>query len=212
VSNDSGLESRAPKTKDNRLPGSIRGSRRGGAGLHRRRHPATAPGQKGRLQGRFRDPVRSSGKKALFTLGIRWFGVGAWVTVPGSQQLGALPFFVVPALWEKTCPRLKKRHCSRVGWLQVVIPTRCRWLPGRPLGIVGESGFAAVEGFATCQAALQPVRLVVRWRLDATLSAPLGPQPKRQRGPKPKKGGRLPNVKARLTPPQTRGQRVTLRW
>jgi hypothetical protein len=165
-----------------------------------------------RYKGWFRDPVRSTGKKAVFTLGIRWFCLCLLVTVPWSQRPWALPFFVVPALSEKTCQRLKKRHRSSIQWLQVVLLKLCRWLPGRSLVVVGDGGFAAVELFATCQAAPQPVRLVVRLRLDAALYAPPGPQPKSKRGPKPKKGARLPNLKARRVDPKTEWQRVTLCW
>jgi hypothetical protein len=115
-------------------------------------------------------------------------------------------------LSEKTCQRLKKRHRSSVQWGQVAISWLCRWMPGRPLVCVGDGGFAAVELFATSQSAPQPVQRVVRLRLDAALYAAPGPQPKGKRGPKPKKGARQPNLKARLTDPQTPWQRVTLRW
>jgi hypothetical protein len=169
-------------------------------------------GKQIRYKGWFRDPVRSTGNKAIFTLGIRWLCLCLLVAVPWSQRPWALPFFVVPALSEKTCQRLKKRHRSSVQWLQVAITRLCRWLPGRALVVVGDGGFAAVELFATCQAAPQPVRLVVRLRLDAALYAPPGPQPKSKRGPKPKKGARQSNLKARLADPKTRWQRVTLRW
>jgi hypothetical protein len=169
-------------------------------------------GKQIRYKGWFRDPVRSTGKHAVFTLGIRWFCLCLLVAVPWSQRPWALPFFVVPVLSEKTCQRLKKPHRSSVQWWQVAITRLCRWLPGRPLVCVGDGGFAAVELFATCQAAGQPVRLVVRLRLDAALYAAPGPQPKGKRGPKPKKGVRQPNLKARLADPQTSWQRVTLRW
>jgi DDE superfamily endonuclease len=169
-------------------------------------------GKQIRYKGWFRDPVRSTGNKAVFTLGIRWFCVCLLVAVPWSSRPWALPFFVVPSLSEKTCLRLKKRHRSSVQWLQVALTKLCRWLPGRSLVVVGDGGFAAVELFATCQAAPQPVRLVVRLRLDAALYAPPGPQPKGKRGPKPKKGARQPNLKARLADPQTPWQRVTVRW
>jgi hypothetical protein len=169
-------------------------------------------GKQIRYKGWFRDPVRSSGPKTVFTLGIRWFCVCLLVAVPWSQRPWALPFFVLPALSEKTCQRLQKRHRSSVQWLQWVITKLCRWLPGRSLVVVGDGGFAAVELCATCQAAPQPVRLVVRLRLDAALYAPPGPQPPSKRGPKPKKGARQPNLKERLAAPQTRWQRVTLRW
>jgi hypothetical protein len=169
-------------------------------------------GKQIRYKGWFRDPVRSTGKKAVFTLGIRWFCLCLLVTVPWSQRPWALPFFVVPSLSEKTCQRLKKRHRSSVQWLQVALLKLCRWLPGRSLVVVGDGGFAAVELFATCQGAPQPVRRVVRLRLDAALYAPPGPQPASKRGPKPKKGARVPNLKARLVDPRTQWQRVTLRW
>lgn len=169
-------------------------------------------GKQIRYKGWFRDPVRSTGQKTVLALGIRWFCLCLLVSVPWSQRPWALPFFVVPVLSEKTCQRLKKRHRSSVGWLQVGIRRLGRWLPDRALVFVADGGFAAVELFATCQGAAPPVRLVVRLRLDAALYAAPEPSPPRKRGPKPKKGARQPSLKARLADPKTRWQRVTVRW
>jgi hypothetical protein len=169
-------------------------------------------GKQIRYKGWFRDPVRSTGAKTVVTLGIRWFCLCVLVPVPWSGRPWALPFFAVPVLSAKTCQRLKRRHRSSVQWLQRVVLWLCRWLPGRPLVVVGDGGFAAVELFATCQAAPQSVKLVVRLRLDAALYDEPAPRPQGKRGPKPKKGGRQPSLKARLSDPQTTWQRATLRW
>jgi hypothetical protein len=169
-------------------------------------------GKRIRYKGWFRDPVRSSRAKTVLALGIRWFCLCLLVPVPWSTRPWALPFFAVPVLSEKTCQRLKRPHRSSVQWLQRAVLWLCRWLPGRPLVVVADGGFAAVELLATCQAAPQPVPLVVRLRLDAALYDRPGPQPKGKRGPKPKKGARQPSLKARLADPQTPWQPVTLRW
>jgi hypothetical protein len=169
-------------------------------------------GKQIRYKGWFRDPVRSTGAKTVVTLGIRWFCLCLLVSVPWSRRPWALPFFAVPVLSEKTCQRLKRRHRSSVQWLQRAVRWLCDWLPERAVVLVGDGGFAAVELFATCQAALQPVHLVVRLRLDAALYDAPGPQPPGKRGPKPKKGARQPRLKDRLADPQTPWQPVTLRW
>jgi hypothetical protein len=169
-------------------------------------------GKRLRYKGWFRDPVRSTGTKTVVTLGIRWFCLCLLVSVPWSSRPWALPFFAVPVLSEKSCQRLKRPHRSSVQWLQRAVLWLCRWLPGRSLVFVADGGFAAVELFAACQAAPQPVQLVVRLRLDAALYAPPGPRPPGKRGPKPKKGARQPSLKARLADPQTEWQRATLRW
>jgi hypothetical protein len=63
-----------------------------------------------------------------------------------------------------------------------------------------------------CQELKGPAKLVSRLRLDACLHDFPGPQPKGKRGPKPKKGPRLPNLAARLANPKTRWQRLKVLW
>ncbi len=76
-----------------------------------------------------------------------------------------------------------------------------RWCPDREIVLGGDGGFAAVELVACCQRL--PVKLVSRLRLDAQLYAFPGPPPKGKRGPKPKKGARLPSLASVGADPKT---------
>jgi hypothetical protein len=63
-----------------------------------------------------------------------------------------------------------------------------RWLPGRPVGLVVDGGFAAVSLALAC--VKQRVTMVSRLRWDAALYHPPEPPPPGKRGPKPTKGKR----------------------
>ena len=69
-----------------------------------------------------------------------------------------------------------------------------RWLPGRPLVLVVDGGFAAVSLALAC--VKSQVTMVSRLRWDAALYHPPGPQPPGKRGPKPTKGKRQRSLQA----------------
>ncbi len=169
-------------------------------------------GRKIRYKGWFRDPIRSHGNHVVHSLGLRWLCACLLVRVPWSQRPWALPFFVVPVLSEKTCQRLGKQHRGSIGWVLLLVTKRRRWFPRRPIVLVGDGGFAAVELLRHCQQGACPVTLGCRLRLDAALYAFPDPQPKGKRGPKPKKGRRQLNPAQRLTDPHPGWQRITLSW
>src|SRR5436190_7330810 len=119
----------------------------------------------------FRDPVRSEGGRKVHCRGIRWLCACLLVPVPWSRRPWALPFFVVPVLAEGVCQRLGKRPRSHIGWSQVLVTRLERWFPGRPIVLVGDGSFMAIELVARCQAAASPTTLVTRMRLDQALYA-----------------------------------------
>lgn len=163
-------------------------------------------------KGWFHDAVRSVGRKAATSLGIRWLCFSLLVDVPWSERPWALPFLVVPALSERTCQRLRRPHRSTVEWAAVLIERVQRWQPEREILLVGDGGYASVSLVARCQQLPRPIRVVARLRLDAVLHDPPGEQPKSKRGPKPKKGARQPSLKQRLTDPRTAWQRAEVCW
>ena len=82
-----------------------------------------------------------------------------------------------------------------------------RWLPGRPLIVVADSSFAALDLLA----ALAPrMTCVTRLRLDARLCTPAPPRRPGTNGRPRLKGERLPLLSAVLTDPATAWQRVTV--
>jgi hypothetical protein len=167
-------------------------------------------GQRIKYKGWFRDPVHSTKQQVVKALGLRWVCLAILVPVPWSQRLWALPFMSVLAPGEKTSVRLGKRHRTLVSWAELMIDKVRRWHPEREITLVGDGSYAAVVLVHRCQRLKKPVRLVARLRLDARLFDFPGPQPKSKRGPKPKKGTRLPKLAGRLTDPDTGWRRLAV--
>jgi DDE superfamily endonuclease len=159
----------------------------------------------------FRDPVRSGGGQPVFSQGIRWLVLAIVVPVPWSTRGWALPVLTVPVLAPTTSAKLGKPHRTTVDRAQTLVRLVRRWQPGRELIVVGDGGFAATPLGHACRA-LPATTLVTRLRLDAALYDPPPPPQPGKRGPKPKKGARQPNLKARLADPATAWQPVTVPW
>lgn len=174
--------------------------------LERRRGP------KIKHKGWFRDPIRSTVNHVSKSLGIRWICLAILVPVPWSQRLWALPFMTLPALGPKTSDKLKKRHRTTVDWAMIMIEKVRNWQPDHDIALVGDGSYAAVSLILRCQRLKRPVKLVSRLRLDACLHDFPSAQPKGKRGPKPKKGARLPNLAARLADPKTQWQKLKVFW
>ena len=73
-----------------------------------------------------------------------------------------------------------------------------RWLPHRPLVLVGDSGYAVLDLLHFCQSLNQPVTFITRLRLDAGLYEPAPIRQTGQNGRPRVKGQRLPTLKALL--------------
>jgi hypothetical protein len=78
-----------------------------------------------------------------------------------------------------------------------------RWLRERAWVLGGDGGSACVRLDWACQG--HQVPLVARVRLDARLSAFPVPVPPSTRGPKPKKGPRVPTLKSLVEEPLRQG-------
>jgi len=160
-------------------------------------------GQKIKARGIFRDAVRSSKKYTNYSSGLRWVSMMLLVAVPWSKRVWGLPFLTVLAPSPKTNEANGKRHKTSIDWVGQMIAAVRRWLPERSLVLVTDGGMAAVKLGLRCLNCANPVTFVTRLRLDAVLHAPPGPQPSGKRGPKPKKGERLPALKQVLINPLT---------
>jgi len=160
-------------------------------------------GKKIKYKGWFRDPILSSQKHVVKTLGLRWICLTILVPVPWSQRTWSLPFMTVLALGKKTSAKLNKRHRTIVQWTEFMIDKVRRWQPDREIALVGDGSYAAIVLVKRCQRLKKPVKLVSRLRLDARLFDFPGSQPKHKRGPKPKKGERQTKLSQRLEDPQT---------
>ena len=87
-----------------------------------------------------------------------------------------------------------------------------RWLPHRPLVLVGDSSYAVLDLLHCCQSLAQPVTLIARLRLDAALYSPAPPRQPGQNGRPPLKGRRLPALKALLDLPTVSWIEVSAAW
>ena len=76
-----------------------------------------------------------------------------------------------------------------------------RWLPQRPLVLVGDGGYAVLDLLHCCQSLAQPVTLIARLRLDAALYEPAPPRQPGRNGRPPLKGRRLPALKSLVDHP-----------
>jgi len=165
-------------------------------------------GRQIKYKGWFRDPLLSTKKHVVKALGIRWICLAVLVPVPWSQRPWALPFMTVLALGQKTSMKLNKRHRTIVQWAEFMIDKVRSWQPEREITLVGDGSYAAIVLAQRCQRFKKPVKLVSRLRLDARLFDFPAPQPKRKRGPKPKKGARQTQLSQRLEDPETNWKKL----
>ena len=105
-----------------------------------------------------------------------------------------------------------RRHKKLTDWARQMILQLRRWLPHRPLVLVGDSGYAVLDLLHCCQSLAQPVTLIARLRLDAALYAPAPPRQTGQNGRPPLKGRRLPALKTLLDLPTVSWATVSAAW
>jgi hypothetical protein len=159
-------------------------------------------------KGIYRDPVRSSHGHFVKASGLRWLSLMLLVPIPWAGRVWALPFLTVLAPSERYSGEQGRRHKKLTDWGRQLVLQARRWLPDRPLILVADSGFAALELLAAL--ARRRVTCVTRLRLDAAL---YGPPPPRRPGAvgRPRtRGPRLPNLSEVLVNVATPWQRVVV--
>lgn len=167
-------------------------------------------GRQIRARGIYRDPVRSSHSHFVKASGLRWLSL-MWLTeIPWAKRVWALPFLTVLAPSERYYAASSRRPKSLLDWARQMIYQLRRWLPTRPLIMVGDSTYAALDLLHACQRLANPVTFITRLRLDAALYEPAPAY--RGVGRPRKKGARLPSLQAVLTSPKTRWRRVKVKW
>src|SRR3954462_12081095 len=150
-----------------------------------------------------RDPVRSSHSHFVKTSGLRWLSLMLLVEIPWAGRVWALPFFTVLAPSERYHQKRHKRHKTLVNWGRQMILQLRRWLPERPIVLVVDSGYAALEFLGCLANQKQAITCITRLRLDAQLYAPAPPRRKGQTGRPRRKGRRLPSLQQRVTDRKT---------
>src|SRR3982750_3854835 len=167
-------------------------------------------GKKIQARGIDRDPVRSSRSHFVKTSGLRWLGLMLLVEIPWAGRVWALPFFTVLAPSERYHQKQHKRHKTLVNWGRQMILQLRRWLPERPIVLVVDSGYAALEFLGCLANQKQAITCITRLRLDAQLYAPAPPRRKGQIGRPRRKGVRLASLQQRLMDRKTRWSKVTV--
>jgi DDE superfamily endonuclease len=159
-------------------------------------------------KGIYRDPVRSSKGHFVKASGLRWLCLMLLVPIPWAGRVWALPFLTALAPSERYCRERGLRHKRLTDWARQPVLQARRWMPGRHLVLVTDSGFSALEFLAALLR--QGITCVTRLRLDAALYRPAPPRQPGTVGRPRTKGERLPTLAEVLADKTTRWQRLTV--
>ncbi len=159
-------------------------------------------------KGIHRDPVRSSHGHFVKASGLRWLSLMLLVPIPWAGRVWALPFLTVLAPSERYCRERGRRHKKLTDWGRQLVLQARRWMPERPLVLVADSGFAALELLAAL--VRRGVTCVTRLRLDAALYGPAPPRRPGAVGRPRTKGARLPTLSEVLADAGTPWRRVAV--
>ena len=147
-------------------------------------------------RGIYRDAVRSRRDHFVKCSGLRWISVVLLAPIPWAGRVWALPFLPVPAPSLRWAQARKWRHKTLSDWARQLLFQRRRWLPGRDVIAVGDSGYAVLDLLPT----VRPyVTFITRLRFDAALYAPVPPRPAGRKGRTRLKGERLPVLSQQAT-------------
>ncbi|HYO26172.1 MAG TPA: transposase [Lacipirellulaceae bacterium] len=168
-------------------------------------------GRRIKAKGIYRDPVRSSDAHFVKTSGLRWMSLMLLAPVPWAGRIWALPVLTALAPSERFCRERGRRHKTLLGWgRQMALQVR-RWLPGRDLILVTDSGFSALLFLDAMRRA--GITAITRLRLDAALYEPAPIRLPGTLGRPRRKGSRLPTLAEVLATEGTSWQTVqVLGW
>ena len=169
-------------------------------------------GAKIRARGIYRDAVRSSRHQLVKASGLRWISLMWLGPVAWAGRHWALPVLTVLAPSSRYYQRQGRRHKKITDWARQMIMQLRRWLPHRPIVLVGDNGYAVLDLLHCCQSLRQPVTLIARLRLDAALYAPAPPREPGQNGRPPLKGPRRPSLKNFLEQDQAAWTVAAVSW
>ena len=160
--------------------------------------------------GYYHDPVRSSQKHKKISRGLKWLCLMLVVTPPWTNRPWALPFLSVLLTSEEVDEKLGRRHKTVPDWTKQLMKLLRRWLPDRPIKLVGDGAYSVVELGTVCRK-LQ-ITLVAPLRFDACLYTPPPARQPHQMGRSRVVGERLPQLDQVLADPQTIWQKDWVQW
>jgi hypothetical protein len=161
-------------------------------------------------RGHYRDSALSSKERSVSSPGLRWIVLAVVVPVPWTKQRWALPFLCVLATTPEVSERLGKPHKTLGMWAHQLISLVRRWLPDRPIKLMGDTAYSVLERGLHAKA--QQMTLITTGRLDAVLHEPPPKRTQHTIGRPRVVGKRLPALEQVLQAPETAWQKVTLDW
>ena len=136
--------------------------------------------------GWFRDAVASTAKRVATASGNHWVVVGLAIRIPGTSKIYCLPIHAMLHL-------AGKKNKSEATLAKEMLQDILRWFPDRKLVFVGDGAYSVNNLLGDLD---DRVTYVGVMRADAAIYDVIVPkQSKSKRGPKPRKGPRLPNPK-----------------
>lgn len=164
-------------------------------------------GAKIAAKGIYRDPVRSSHGHFVKASGLRWLCLMLVAPIPWAKRCWALPFCTVLAPSERYYQNRGRRPNKLTDRARQLMLMVKRWVPERPIVVVADSSFAALE---LLDAVRRQICIITRLRLDAALYDPAPQRTPGTIGRPRRKGARQPTLKAISTAKDTQWRAVTL--
>ena len=158
----------------------------------------------------YHDPVRSSQKHRKISRGLKWLCMMLIVTPPWTSRSWALPFLCVLLSSEEEDRRLGRRHKTVPDWTKQLVKVVRRWLPDRPIKLIGDGAYSVVELGTICRS--QQITLIAPLRFDACLYTPPPARQPRQMGRPRLVGQRLPQLDQVLVDSLTAWHKAWVKW
>ena len=177
-------------------------------------------GPKISARGIYRDAVRSSRSYLVKVSGLRWVCLMWLGHIPWAGRYWALPFLTVLAPSERYFRQRGRTPQKLTGRARQIVLQLRRWLPRRPLVLVGDSGYAVPvswHGAGSVPAALLPIAAATGY-LHNPFASGRGlyePAPARlpgQNGRPRVKGRRLPTLKELIDHSGVPWEQASVAW
>jgi hypothetical protein len=156
------------------------------------------------------DPVRSSEKQKRISRGLKWLCLMLIITPPWTSRPWALPFLCVLLTSEEVERRVGRRHTTVPEWTKHLVKLRRRWLPERPITLIGDGASSVVEVGTACRNQQRP--LIAPLRVDACLSTPPPARQPHHMGRPRVVGQRVPPLDHVLFDSQTVWHKAWITW
>lgn len=167
-------------------------------------------GKKIKAKGIYHDAVRSSHSHFVKASGLRWLSLMLLAPIPWARRTWALPFLTCLAPSERYYEQSPRAHKKLTDWGRQMVRQVRRWVPDRPLVIVADSGFAAINWLFRLTQWPGKLCAIVRLRLDAGLYMPAPPRKPGTNGRPRKIGKRLPTLEHMAQNRRTKWQRLII--